>query len=117
MGPINSQRKTTSTMSKSITLLMTGSLMSEDVEDARKRLSEVIGQSDHIVIDCHGLQELDEHGLVFLCSAHRHFINSGRFLEFSGLSPELVSAAKAQRTNFLFRLSCDQSKSSKCIWK
>ena len=116
MTPITVNQNTSATNRNVASLLLTGSLTVEDIEAARTALTKNLGASGQIVIDCCGLHKIDEHGLKFLCAAHRHIMSRGRTVEFIGLSPELVFAAKREMKSFVPGLSCQHSMRTNCLW-
>lgn len=98
-------------------LELSGSLTEDKIEKALRELAGLMSSARHIVIDCHDLQEIDEKGLRFLCSAHRHIVSRNRTIDIAGLSPELVWRARSQTKNFVPGFSCLKTDLEQCVWK
>ena len=97
-------------------LKLKGSLTGENIEDTLRELAGIICKSDLIIIDCSDLLDLDEKGLKFLCSAHRHILSRNRKAEILDLSPGLVLNARLQLAKFVPGLTCRQSGQAHCVW-
>lgn len=97
-------------------LKLKGSLTGENIEDTLRELAGIICKSDLIIIDCSDLLDLDEKGLKFLCSAHRHILSRNRNAEIMNLSTGLVLNARRQLAKFVPGLTCQQSGQGHCVW-
>ena len=97
-------------------LVLPDNLAGEGIELARQGLVEALAQSGKVVLDCSMLTELDEHGMVFLCSSHRHALSRGKELIFQGLSESLARAARSQVGGFLPNINCPHSLVDSCLW-
>lgn len=98
-------------------LKLSRSLTIDNVEDVLRELTVIIATSKDIVIDCHGLHELDEKGLKFLCSAHRHIVSRNRTVKMTGLSSELVLDVRRRMDRFVPGLTCRHAEQVNCVWK
>ena len=97
-------------------LVIPENLTGDDIDLSRQGLAEAMGQGSHVVIDCGMLKELDEHGMVFLCSAHRHALNRGKELVFLNLSKELMKEVSTRFRGFLPKVNCPHSNIGGCLW-
>lgn len=99
-------------------LVLSGSFAGQEIEDAFGRLSlMMLGSSCHIIIDCQGVHEIDDKGLKFLCSAHRHILSRGRSVDITGLAKDVILKAREQSGRFAAELSCKCLKYHQCFWK